>query len=177
MAVRSGVGVTIGGISSHGGLFGEAPSRVIVCVATGEVDDVRRLAGEAGVAIGQLGVAGGDRIVIDGIVDVDVADAIEASAHRPTPIARYRRRVSGGGGQLRSPGSPGRRGRWAAAGGGGPVGPAGAGGPVGPAADRLGRRWQPVGPGIGSGLRLRALGWADVPIAPAVSVSIARAVG
>jgi phosphoribosylformylglycinamidine synthase len=79
MAVRSGVGVTIGGISSHGGLFGEAPSRVIVCVAAGEVDNVRRLAREAGIAIGQLGVAGGDRIVIDGIVDVDVADAIEAS--------------------------------------------------------------------------------------------------
>jgi phosphoribosylformylglycinamidine (FGAM) synthase-like enzyme len=78
MAVASGVGVVIGGISSHRGLFGEAPSRVVACVANAEIDVVLRMAADAGVPVTELGMAGGDRIVIDGIVDVDVADAIEA---------------------------------------------------------------------------------------------------
>ena len=72
-------GATIGGISTHAGLFGEAPSRVIACVANAEVDRVLQMAAEAGIPVSEIGGAGGDRIVIDGIVDLDVADAVEAS--------------------------------------------------------------------------------------------------
>jgi phosphoribosylformylglycinamidine synthase subunit PurL len=78
MCVRSGLGCRIGGISSHAGLFGEAPSRVLACVAGPEIDLVRARAAEAGVPVTALGTAGGDRLVIDGIVDVGVAEATEA---------------------------------------------------------------------------------------------------
>jgi phosphoribosylformylglycinamidine synthase subunit PurL len=79
MAVKSGVGLTIGGLDSHAELFGEAPSRVIACVAGASIDAVGQMAAGAGIAVTDLGAAGGDRIVIEGLVDLDVADAIAAS--------------------------------------------------------------------------------------------------
>jgi phosphoribosylformylglycinamidine synthase subunit PurL len=80
MAVKSGVGFTVpaGRLANHSALFGEAPSRVIVCVAPERVALVVAAAGAAGVAVSSLGVAGGDRLVIEGLVDVDLADAIDA---------------------------------------------------------------------------------------------------
>jgi phosphoribosylformylglycinamidine synthase len=78
MSVRSGVGCRVGGIPTHTALFGEAPSRVIVCVAGSQVDLVTDLAAEAGVPLTYMGEAGGERLVVDGLVDVTVADATRA---------------------------------------------------------------------------------------------------
>ena len=80
MAVRSGTGCTVSGIVGHSALFGEAPSRVVVCVAPAEVAAVRDRAGRASVPVTDLGRAGGDRLVIDGLVEVGVAEATEAWA-------------------------------------------------------------------------------------------------
>jgi hypothetical protein len=78
MAVRSGVGFEVQGVRSAAHLFTEAPSRVVVSVPDGQVDSVRREADERGVGLLELGVAGGDRLVVDGFVDLDVSDAVEA---------------------------------------------------------------------------------------------------
>jgi phosphoribosylformylglycinamidine synthase len=79
MAVRSGVGCSVFGVPGHGGLFSEAPSRVVVCVEPAQADEVVRRAGEAGVPVTELGEAGGDRIVVQGLVNVSVADATAAA--------------------------------------------------------------------------------------------------
>jgi phosphoribosylformylglycinamidine synthase len=80
MAVASGVGFEAGGVHSHVNshieLFGEAPSRVILAVHPGRVDAVRRRAEQAGVPVYRVGRAGGDRLVVDGLVDVSVEDAV-----------------------------------------------------------------------------------------------------
>ena len=79
MAVRSGVGVTSAGSPATATCSARRRRGSSSAWPPVEVDNVRRLAGEAGIAVGQLGVAGGDRLVIDGLLDVGVADAIEAS--------------------------------------------------------------------------------------------------
>ena len=76
MAVRSGVGFTVTGIADHAALFGESPSRVVLSVAPGQVAAVEAAAGDAGVTCSDLGEAGGDRLVVDGLVDVELARAI-----------------------------------------------------------------------------------------------------
>ncbi len=76
MAVRSGTGFEVSGVDGHAGLFGEAPSVVVVC--TDHPDEVATLAGSAGIDVRVLGRAGGDRIVVDGLVDVTVAEATAA---------------------------------------------------------------------------------------------------
>jgi phosphoribosylformylglycinamidine synthase len=78
MAVRSGVGFEVSGIGSHQDLFGEGPSRVVVCVPPARLDGITRRADEAAVAWTVLGTAGGDRLIVDGLVDVSVPDAVEA---------------------------------------------------------------------------------------------------
>jgi len=76
MAVRSGVGVRAHGVDDHAALFSEAPSRVVACVEAGRVAEVTTLAGQAGVAVTSLGQAGGNRIVVDGLVDLSLAQAV-----------------------------------------------------------------------------------------------------
>ena len=76
MAVRSGVGLQVSGIAGHAELFGEAPSVVVACTA--RPDEVAALAGAAGIEARVLGRAGGDRIVVEGLVDVTVAEATAA---------------------------------------------------------------------------------------------------
>jgi phosphoribosylformylglycinamidine synthase subunit PurL len=75
-AVRTGIGLQVGGIADHRALFTEAPSRVVVC--TSSADELCAQATGAGLDVTVLGSAGGDRIVVDGLVDVSVADAIRA---------------------------------------------------------------------------------------------------
>jgi phosphoribosylformylglycinamidine synthase subunit PurL len=72
MAVRSGVGFRVSGIADHVELFNEAPSRVIVC--TTNPDAVRA----TGLPVIELGTAGGDRLVVDGLFDLSVQEATEA---------------------------------------------------------------------------------------------------
>jgi phosphoribosylformylglycinamidine synthase len=78
MAIGGGVGMAIDGITTHVGLFGEAPSRVIACVDARQVDAVLRRAGAAAVPATELGVAGGDRMRVGDLVDVAVDDVITA---------------------------------------------------------------------------------------------------
>jgi phosphoribosylformylglycinamidine synthase len=78
MAVRSRVGFRAGGVPDHAHLFGESPSRAVVAIEPANVDGVLALAAAAGVPADVIGVAGGDRLVIDGLVDVALADAIAA---------------------------------------------------------------------------------------------------
>jgi phosphoribosylformylglycinamidine synthase len=76
LAVRSGVGVRASGVADHHELFTEAPSRVVVCT-TRSHELLSRVA-DAGVGFRVLGTAGGDGIVIDDLVDLDLVTATAA---------------------------------------------------------------------------------------------------
>jgi phosphoribosylformylglycinamidine synthase len=82
MAVRSGVGMQVAGVGDHHELFTEAPSRVVVC--TRSRSELISQAAEAGVAFRVLGQTGGDRVVVEGLVDVGV-EALTASWRRHLP--------------------------------------------------------------------------------------------
>jgi len=73
LAVRSGVGVQVSGVADHHELFTEMPSRVVVC--TTRRQELLSRSADAGVGFRVLGTAGGDRISIDGLVDLDLAEA------------------------------------------------------------------------------------------------------
>jgi phosphoribosylformylglycinamidine synthase subunit PurL len=73
MAVRSGVGVRVAGVADHHELFTEAPSRVVVCT-TRRAELISRAAG-AGVGFRVLGETGGDRVVVEGLVDLTLVQA------------------------------------------------------------------------------------------------------
>jgi len=75
MAVKSGVGISVARISNAAELFAEGPSRVVVCVAPELLTAVERVCNEAGVTISRIGVAGGDRISVKGLIDVFLGDA------------------------------------------------------------------------------------------------------
>jgi phosphoribosylformylglycinamidine synthase II len=79
MAVRSGKGMVVRGKHlDHGWLFAESASRVVACVTNGHGDDVIRAAQSAGVVATRLGQVTGDRIVVEGLLDVSVAEATAA---------------------------------------------------------------------------------------------------
>jgi phosphoribosylformylglycinamidine synthase len=79
MAVRGGKGFSVGAKGAdHAWLFAESPSRVVACVSPGHADDVVRAGQSAGVEVARLGTAGGDRLVVDGLLDVSLADAVSA---------------------------------------------------------------------------------------------------
>jgi phosphoribosylformylglycinamidine synthase len=77
-AVRSGVGVALGGaaVADHAAVFAEGPSRVVTCVGAEHLETVRSAAAAAGVPLAELGRAGGDRLVVDGVLDLALADAV-----------------------------------------------------------------------------------------------------
>lgn len=79
MAVRANVGAVVGGVADFVELFSESPSRVLVCVAPGaETEELNRRAGVAGIPVTPLGNAGGDRLVIDSLVDVELSRLVQA---------------------------------------------------------------------------------------------------
>jgi phosphoribosylformylglycinamidine synthase len=89
MSARTGIGVTVGGVSGrtlegHRELFTELPSRVVV--ATARATEVIDRARAAGVPAEVLGRAGGSRFVIEGLVDLPVSD-IQAAWTRALPDA------------------------------------------------------------------------------------------
>lgn len=89
MAVQSGVGFEVAGIAGPGALFSEAPSRVVLSVAADEVEVVRGRAQGAGVGLLELGVAGGGRLVVEGLVDLSLAEASSAWRDRlPDALGR-----------------------------------------------------------------------------------------
>jgi phosphoribosylformylglycinamidine synthase len=55
--------------------FGESASRVVVGVEAGHLDEVLSRAADAGVAARDAGVTGGDRLVVEGVLDVALSDA------------------------------------------------------------------------------------------------------
>jgi phosphoribosylformylglycinamidine synthase subunit PurL len=73
MALRGRVGARVSGVSSSTELFSEAPSRALVCARDAEV--VHQAGRALGVAVVEIGRARGDRISIDGFVDISVEEA------------------------------------------------------------------------------------------------------
>jgi phosphoribosylformylglycinamidine synthase len=80
MAVQSGTGTGfwVTGIADHVALFGEGPSRVVLSVPAAALGEVFALAQTAGVGTVVLGQAGGKRLVVDGLLDVSLDDAVTA---------------------------------------------------------------------------------------------------
>ena len=78
MAVGGGTGFRIAVDGGHRGLFSESPSRVVAAVSEAARSEVLDRCREAGVALAEAGVAGGDRLVVEGLVDVALSDATAA---------------------------------------------------------------------------------------------------
>jgi phosphoribosylformylglycinamidine synthase len=80
MAVQGGVGVSVEppAGADHRWLFAESPSRFVLGVAPGQVAEIERRAADAGVPVSAIGQAGGDRITVGQLVDVDLATAVDA---------------------------------------------------------------------------------------------------
>ena len=76
MALRSEIGFEAAGVGGHAELFSEAPSRVVVCVEPQLVDAVVTRARAADVDVSDLGTTGGDHLVVEGLLDVAMADAL-----------------------------------------------------------------------------------------------------
>jgi phosphoribosylformylglycinamidine synthase len=75
LAVRSGLGVTVARIPDHRVLFSESVGRALLCVDVADLAHIERRAAAAGVATTRLGVAGGDRIKVKGLIDIGLDDA------------------------------------------------------------------------------------------------------
>jgi len=79
MAVAAGTGCVVEGVGGYAEAFSESPSRVVLC--TERPDDVVAAARACGVPASVLGVTGGDRLVIAGLVDLPVAEVHAAWSH------------------------------------------------------------------------------------------------
>ncbi len=94
MVAHSSVGLRVGGVAGHGELFSESPSRLVVC--TRHPEEVMAAAAAAHLAAAVLGAAGGDRLVVDRLVDLAVSEVVSAwrdaipGALRSRPAARVR---------------------------------------------------------------------------------------
>jgi phosphoribosylformylglycinamidine synthase II len=75
MAFAGGVGFRVQGVEDHAALFSEAPSRAVVCVLPDRAGEVLSRAADAGLGATLLGGSGGDRLVVDGLVDLDLSEA------------------------------------------------------------------------------------------------------
>jgi phosphoribosylformylglycinamidine synthase len=78
MAVNSGVGFMVRGVVDHAALFGEEPSRVVFSVPDRSLAEVRRRVESAALGFVELGRGFGDRLFIEGLVDVNLAEAVDA---------------------------------------------------------------------------------------------------
>jgi len=76
MAAGSGMGVTAARIADHAECFGESPSRVVLCVDPDQVGAVTAVCEAAGVPVARIGVAGGDRFAIKGLMDLPLDDVV-----------------------------------------------------------------------------------------------------
>jgi phosphoribosylformylglycinamidine synthase len=78
LVARSGVGLRLSGLDTAE-LFAESASRVVICVPPGTGPaDIEERAHAADVALAHLGEAGGDRLVVDGVIDLTVASVTHA---------------------------------------------------------------------------------------------------
>ena len=77
MAVRSGVGARLSGVTGHAELFSEAPSRVLLCALPAEAAVVVERCHDGGVPVTLLGGSGGDRLVVEGLLDLALETILE----------------------------------------------------------------------------------------------------
>jgi phosphoribosylformylglycinamidine (FGAM) synthase-like enzyme len=68
--ILGGIGATVDHLDD---LFGEGQSRAVASAATGDLNAVLALAAEHGVPAGAIGRTGGDRLTIDGALNVPIA--------------------------------------------------------------------------------------------------------
>ncbi len=86
MAVRSSLGFHVWGVEGHAALFNEAPSRVVVC--TPDPAPILARAAAAGVPAREIGHVGGDRLIVEGLLDVGLVEASAAwRGSIPTALA------------------------------------------------------------------------------------------
>ena len=81
MAIAGETGFTVSreaGTTAAAWCFAETASRVVLAVDPAAVAAVLGRAGDAGVRAVAIGTAGGDRLVIDGAVDIALTDATTA---------------------------------------------------------------------------------------------------
>jgi phosphoribosylformylglycinamidine synthase len=78
MAVRSGIGFQAARIHGAAELFSESPSRVVLCVAPDRLTAVLNVLDDAGVPSARIGAAGGTRLSVKDLVDVELDEAIAA---------------------------------------------------------------------------------------------------
>ena len=78
MAVKSRTGCRTSGVQGYQALFAEGPSRVLLSVPGATVATVMDKAASAGIPARSLGTAGGNDIVVEGVLSVSVADALAA---------------------------------------------------------------------------------------------------
>ena len=82
LAVQSGMGVTAARIADHAELFSEVPGRAVLCVDPEQTIVVLERLEQAGVPVARIGVAGGDRFAVKGLVDVALTDLTSAWTDR-----------------------------------------------------------------------------------------------
>ncbi len=82
MAVHSGCGVDVVDVGGVSDAFDETPSRVVVCVAPSDEAEVERRCEAAAVPLTWIGVGGGDRIRIGGVVDIPLSVAVDRWTRR-----------------------------------------------------------------------------------------------
>ena len=86
LAVPSQVGFTVRGVADGTALFSESPSRVVVCVEADRAATVGQRCDAGGVPWTELGRAGGDRLVVEGLLDLALDEAVAAWRDR-LPVA------------------------------------------------------------------------------------------
>ncbi len=77
MAMRAETGFHVAGIATHLELFSEAATRVVACVPEVNLDEVRRRTTAAELPFTVLGTAGGDRLTVDGLLDLPLASVTD----------------------------------------------------------------------------------------------------
>lgn len=82
MAVAGGVGATVARVADHRELFSESAGRAVLCVPADSLRDVLDVIDSEQVPHSRIGVAGGDRLVVRGLLDVGVADLRAAARGR-----------------------------------------------------------------------------------------------
>jgi phosphoribosylformylglycinamidine synthase len=80
MAVAGAVGAVVRppAGADHRWLFAEAPGRFLLAVDPPALGELRRRATAAGLAAVEIGTAGGERLAVDGMVDLAVAEVVAA---------------------------------------------------------------------------------------------------
>jgi phosphoribosylformylglycinamidine (FGAM) synthase-like enzyme len=76
LAVASHVGFTVRGVADGTALFSESPSRIVMCVEADRVAAVGQRCDAGGVPWTELGRVGGDRLVVEGLLDVGLDEAV-----------------------------------------------------------------------------------------------------